>query len=129
MVDSFRGALFPLKDYAMTIRFRWCPWVLVLALLVPGRAAANPDWDHTFSIVARDPSNGALGAAVSTARLAVGNRVLFVEHNVGAIATQANTNMTLGIDGLQRLRSGATAQEALDGALQADSGVKHDNWR
>ena len=102
---------------------------LLVALLIPlavaAHAAEEPAsgreaWDNTFSIVARDPATGAVGAAVSTARLAVGNRVLQVEFGVGAVASQANTNPLLARDSLDRLRQGATAQQALDAALQAD---------
>jgi uncharacterized Ntn-hydrolase superfamily protein len=98
---------------------------LVLALFsaAAGCAAAEPDranWDNTFSIVARDPATGALGVAVSTARLAVGNRVPQVEYKVGAVASQANTNSVLAKDALERLRNGASAKEALDAALNSD---------
>ena len=102
---------------------------LLVALLIPlavaAHAAEEPAsgreaWDNTFSIVARDPATGAVGAAVSTARLAVGNRVMQVEFGVGAVASQANTNPMLARDSLDRLRQGATAQQALDAALQAD---------
>ena len=102
---------------------------LLVALLIPlavaAHAAEEPGsgreaWDNTFSIGARDPATGAVGAAVSTARLAVGNRVLQVEFGVGAVASQANTNPMLARDSLDRLRQGATAQQALDAALQAD---------
>ena len=98
---------------------------LLLALAVAAHATEGSDssreaWDNTFSIVARDPATGAVGAAVSTARLAVGNRVLQVEFGVGAVASQANTNPMLARDSLDRLRQGATAQQALDAALQAD---------
>ena len=93
----------------------------LLMLGLPGPAAASSEeWDNTFSIVARDPVTGALGAAVSTARLAVGNRLIHVEHNVGAIATQANTNPLLAKEALQRLQNGVTAKDALDAVLQAD---------
>ena len=80
----------------------------------------QPDWDNTFSIVARDPDTGALAIAVSTARYAVGNRVPFVEYNVGAVATQANTNVMLAKEALQLLRSGAGAAEALATVLGND---------
>lgn len=102
---------------------------LVMALALPLSLSAHAtdapkpsreDWDNTFSIVARDPATGAVGAAVSTARLAVGNRVLQVEFGVGAVASQANTNPMLAKDSLDRLRQGATAKDALDAALQAD---------
>lgn len=97
---------------------------LVLPLALAAHAAEveeeNVRWDNTFSLVARDPATGAVGGAVSTARLAVGNRVLQVEFGVGAVASQANTNPMLAKEALERLRRAATAREALDAALQAD---------
>lgn len=100
--------------------------LMVLVLPIGLSVQAQPsepsrqDWDNTFSIVARDPATGALGAAVSTARLSVGNRVLQVEYKVGAVASQANTNPVLAKDALERLRQGASAKEALDAALKND---------
>jgi uncharacterized Ntn-hydrolase superfamily protein len=98
---------------------------VVLPLTLSARAGDAPDndkaqWDNTFSLVARDPATGALGGAVSTARLAVGNRVLQVEFGVGAVASQANTNPMLAKAALDRMRNAASAKEALDAALQAD---------
>ena len=98
---------------------------LLLALVMRAHATEPPQadrahWDNTFSIVARDPATGAVGAAVSTARLAVGNRVLQVEFGVGAVASQANTNPLLARQALNHLRQGATAKEAMDAALQTD---------
>jgi uncharacterized Ntn-hydrolase superfamily protein len=96
-------------------------WTTGLALAqVAGTEKAN--WDSTFSIVALDPDTGALGVAVSTARLAVGNRVPFAKAKVGAVATQANTNPTLGYEALRLLEQGKTAQEALEAVLAADPG-------
>ena len=54
----------------------------------------------TLSIVARCSKSGDLGACTITANLAVGNRVPHVESNVGAICTQAHTNVSYGIKGL-----------------------------
>ncbi len=98
---------------------------LVLPFNLSAYAAVTPEvdrsqWDNTFSIVARDPATGAVGGAVSTARLSVGNRVLQIEFGLGAVASQANTNTVLATDALDQLRKGATAKEALDAALQAD---------
>ena len=50
----------------------------------------------TWSILARDPATGALGAAVATRFFAVGAICIHVEGGVGALATQAQA---LGIDG------------------------------
>lgn len=99
--------------------------VLVLPLAQSAHAVEAPQedsaqWDNTFSVVARDPATGAVGGAVSTARLAVGNRVLQVEFGVGAVASQANTNPMLARGALDRMRQAASAGEALDAALLAD---------
>lgn len=54
----------------------------------------------TFSILARDPSNGRFGVAVATCHLAVGSTVPHIRAGVGAVATQAHTNPYLGIAAL-----------------------------
>ena len=74
----------------------------------------------TFSIVARDPETLALGVAVSTAIPAVGSAVPHVEADVGAIATQANTNPAYGIEGLRLLKKHMTPEEALQEMLARD---------
>ncbi len=57
----------------------------------------------TFSIVAWDPTTKMTGVAVATKHLAVGALVPHAKANVGAIATQAQTNPLLGIMGLKLL--------------------------
>jgi uncharacterized Ntn-hydrolase superfamily protein len=74
----------------------------------------------TFSIVARCPKTLALGAAVSTAVPAVGSVVPHVRANVGAIAIQAQTNITYGAEGLELLEKGLTPQKALKKMLAKD---------
>lgn len=74
----------------------------------------------TFSIVGRCPMTRALGVAVSTAVPAVGSVVPYVKANIGAIATQAQTNMTYGIEGLELLDKGLTPQKALKKMLAED---------
>lgn len=75
----------------------------------------------TFSITARCPRSGELGIAVSTCEPCVGWIVPFVRAGVGAIASQARSNPYFGIDGLQLLASGRTAQEALAEMLDPDA--------
>jgi uncharacterized Ntn-hydrolase superfamily protein len=77
---------------------------------------------HTYSIVARDPETGELGVAVQSHWFSVGALCPWAEAGVGAIATQAFVNVSLGPRGLDMLRSGRTAQEALDALLAADEG-------
>lgn len=57
----------------------------------------------TFSIVAWDEKTGMTGVAVATKHLAVGALVPHAKAGVGAIATQAQTNPLLGIQGLHVL--------------------------
>ena len=61
-----------------------------------------------------------LGVCVSTAIPAVGSRVPHVEAGVGAIATQANTNILYGINGLKLLKTGLSPQAALETMLKED---------
>jgi len=74
----------------------------------------------TFSIVARDTKTGALGVCVSTAVPAVGSVVPHVEADVGAIATQAQTSIFYGIEGLRILKAGLSPTTALDTMLSKD---------
>lgn len=74
----------------------------------------------TYSIVARDPTTGDLGCAVQSKFLAVGSGVPHARAEVGAVATQALSNLTYGPRGLALLEAGATAQQALDVLLASD---------
>ena len=76
----------------------------------------------TFSIVARCPKTLALGVAVATAVPAVGSAVPHVEADLAAIATQAQTSVFYGSEGLQLLKRGLTPQEALEKMLIGDKG-------
>ncbi len=77
---------------------------------------------NTFSIAARCPRTGMLGVAVSTAVPAVGGICSFIKEGVGAIATQSWVNPYLGIDGLNLLESGLSAEETLEKLLADDPG-------
>ncbi len=75
----------------------------------------------TFSIVARCRKTLALGVCVSTAIPAVGSVVPHVEAKVGAVATQGQTSVLYGINGLELLKMGFSPQTALDAMLKEDS--------
>ena len=77
---------------------------------------------HTYSIVARDPSTGKMGVGVQSHWFSVGSVVSWGESGVGVIATQALVNVSFGIRGLELLRKGKTAHEALDLLLSTDEG-------
>ena len=76
----------------------------------------------TFSIVACDPATRSWGVAVESKFPAVGAVVPWAEVGVGAIATQADANVSYGPDGLARLRAGASAEEAVRALTEADPG-------
>ena len=76
---------------------------------------------HTYSIVARDPATGELGAAVQSHSFAVGS-VIWAEAEVGAIASQAFTDPNYGAMGLELMRLGRSAPDVLEGLLVVDKG-------
>lgn len=82
----------------------------------------NEPFAHTYSIVARDPETGEMGVAVQSHWFSVGTAVSWAEAGVGAVATQSFVNKSFGIRGLQLLKSGLTAQQALDSLLSDDPG-------
>ncbi len=77
---------------------------------------------HTFSIVARDPQTGQLGVAVQSHWFSVGSVVTWAEAGVGAIATQAMSEISYGPLGLDLMRAGKTSTQALAALLAADEG-------
>lgn len=77
---------------------------------------------HTFSIVARDPITGEMGAAVQSHWFSVGSLVTWGEAGVGVIATQSMVDPSYGPLGLDLMRAGRSAVQALAGLLAADSG-------
>jgi uncharacterized Ntn-hydrolase superfamily protein len=83
------------------------------------RAAFRPV--HTYSIVAYDRATGQLGAAVQSHWFSVGSTVPWVEAGVGAVATQSFIDPSYGALGLDLMRAGKTANEALAGLLKADA--------
>ena len=78
---------------------------------------------HTYSIVARDSVTGELGVAVQSHYFSVGPVVPWAESGVGAIATQSLVLIDYGPRGLDLMRTGMTAQQALDALKAADAGV------
>jgi len=77
---------------------------------------------HTYSIVALDKKNKQIGVAVQSHWFAVGSICPWIEPGVGVISTQSMVEVSYGPKGLNLLRGGKTAQEALDEMLNADKG-------
>ena len=74
----------------------------------------------TYSIVARDPRTAELGVAVQSHWFSVGPIVPWARVGVGAVATQANAELSYGPRGLELMASGLTAPEALKRLLAED---------
>lgn len=74
----------------------------------------------TFSIVARCPRTGQFGVAAATAMPAVGKLLSHAAAGAGAVATQAQVNPYLGLDGLALLRQGLSAKEVLERLKDTD---------
>jgi uncharacterized Ntn-hydrolase superfamily protein len=75
---------------------------------------------HTYSIVARDPATGQIGVAVQSHYFCVGAVVPWAEAGVGAVATQAMADPSYGPRGLELMRAGRSASDALALLLAAD---------
>ena len=87
-------------------------FLLLAALSLPVRA--------TYSIVARDPVTGDFGVAVQSHWFQVGAAVPWAEAGVGAVATQSFVLLDYGPKGLQLMKEGKSAREALDLLLSQD---------
>jgi uncharacterized Ntn-hydrolase superfamily protein len=85
---------------------------------VVNRPAGRPV--HTYSIVARDPNTGELGVAVQSHWFSVGTVVAWAEAGVGAIATQSFVDPSYGKLGLEMMRTGKSAPDALKSLLAGD---------
>ncbi|MEP0547471.1 MAG: DUF1028 domain-containing protein [Rhodothermales bacterium] len=104
--------------------------VTALALLCTVPALAQPavpaDTPRrpvaTYSIVARDAATGQLGVAVQSHWFSVGSIVPWAEAGVGAVATQSFVEPAYGPLGLELMRMGRSAQQALDALTSTDEG-------
>lgn len=99
--------------------------LVALAVFVPNgwagsEAGAGPPPVATFSIVAVDPETGEIGVAVQSKFLAVGAVVPWAKAGVGAVATQAWANIGYGVDGLELLAAGRSAEDVIKKLTSAD---------
>ena len=74
----------------------------------------------TYSIVARDPETGQLGVAVQSHWFSVGPIVPWAEAGIGAVATQSFVDPGYGPMGLELMRNGRTAPQALHALVSSD---------
>jgi len=100
---------------------RYTAMVIIISAVALFAAAIEPPV-HTYSIVARDAETGEMGVAVQSHWFSVGSIVTWAEAGVGAIATQSFVNPAYGPRGLDLMRSGLSAEEALKALLLVDEG-------
>jgi uncharacterized Ntn-hydrolase superfamily protein len=94
--------------------------LIVIMIALP--LAATELLVHTYSIVARDAATGEMGVAVQSHWFSVGSIVTWAEAGVGAIATQSFVDPAYGPRGLELMKSGLTAEQALAALLLVDDG-------
>lgn len=92
----------------------------LVCMLMPVVVQADP-LVHTYSIVARDPATGDLGVAVQSHWFSVGSIVTWAEAGVGAVATQSFVDPGYGHRGLELMRQGVPAPDALKQLVDKDT--------
>lgn len=117
-IASRKAARFPTSD---GITARLIMRILVCLLLIASPLSAQLRPVSTYSIVARDSATGQIGVAVQSHWFAVGQIVPWVEAGVGGVATQSFVDPAYGKLGLDLLRAGKAAPEALRGLLHGDA--------
>ena len=95
--------------------------VLLVAVSAFGGELKRPRDVATFSIVACDPVTGQMGVAVASRYFSVGSVVPWGRAGVGVIATQADVNVGYGMEGVDLLRQGLSAQQVSDRLLSGDN--------
>jgi len=74
---------------------------------------------NTYSIVAYDTVTGQFGAAVQSHWFKVAD-VIWLEPGIGAVATQSLVEFSYGPLGLEMMKNGKSARQALEGLLVSD---------
>jgi len=97
-----------------SIRSTYLAFLVLASLAAPGTAGA------TFSIVARDSATGDIGVAVQSHYFSVGPIVPWAEPGIGAVATQSLVEVSYGPKGLDLMRDGRSADQALRELLGED---------
>lgn len=97
--------------------------LMCLIIAAASNAVENPIRPvYTYSIVARDTVTGEMGVAVQSHWFSVGSIVTWAEAGVGAVATQSFVDPAYGPLGLELMRGGKTAEQALQSLVSTDPG-------
>ncbi len=105
----------------MSHRFLFFLFAFFSTLQLTAQVYSREPLAHTFSIVARDEHSGELGVGVQSHWFSVGTAVSWAEAGVGAVATQSFVNKSFGLRGLDLMKKGMTAQQALETLLKEDN--------
>lgn len=97
---------------------------LLILLCIGARAEQPLRPVNTYSIVARDAATGELGVAVQSHWFSVGADVVWAAPGIGAVATQSFIDPSYGPRGLQLMREGESATDALATLLARDEHAK-----
>jgi len=112
----------------MTARLASIVTIMSIATVSSPCRADEPDRPRfqrpvaTYSIVARDPKTGEMGVAVQSHWFSVGSVVSWAEAGVGAVATQSLVDPAYGPLGIELMRTGRAAPDALAGLIASDKG-------
>lgn len=109
-----------MKTRALIHHLYVLPTVLVAGSLQAQTLARPTRPVSTYSIVARDAETGQLGVAVQSHWFSVGSIVSWAEPGVGAVATQSFVEVSYGPLGLELMRAGKSAEQALRSLLAGD---------
>jgi len=124
-----RGSGSGIRYSSPSVRAGHLAAAMVILLLAAAASARAQDREvrgkpgplaHTFSIVARDPATGDIGVAVQSHWFSVGSIVTWAEAGVGAVATQSFVEPAYGFKGLELMRGGMPAPDALKKLLADD---------
>ncbi|MFA7289360.1 MAG: DUF1028 domain-containing protein [Melioribacteraceae bacterium] len=96
--------------------------LLISSIGIMGQTFYSTPFAHTYSIVARDPVTGDIGAGVQSHWFSVGSSVIWGEAGVGVVATQSFVNVSFGLRALSLLKKGLSPQEVVDELIKSDEG-------
>lgn len=98
-----------------------CLMAACAAFLLAANPASADVKMGTFSIVAYDSVTHEMGVAVQSKYFSVGTAVPWADASAGAVATQANVNVSLGPEALALLRTGMPAPDVMRALAAADT--------